>query len=566
MPPADSRPMNRTLRTQLDRLLYSENAWTALCLAIAAVEAYVGRHAVQADALSYVDMAQQTLRVGMSALANGVWSPGYPAMIALTFGIVHPAAAREFPVVHALNFAMFAATLWIWRAVLGNWTAGAPQRGRAAADQPDRSPLVPIGFGFFLLIVVTGAPPSLSSPDVGVLGLTLLIVLCYQRLSSSGRWAAALALGVACGLGYWMKAVLLPMAAALLLLLFVFPPRIPRARPKIVAAGAVWLAMSLALMAFLSVNLGHRTFGEAGRYNYARNVLKTGDIQSAAPYDAALAHPPRVLLTSPRVIEFASPLPGTFPLFYDPSYWNQGTPIHFSAAPQMHAIFVSVFEWLREWLFEYEIVLAALVGLAAVSCMPSDRAQWPRSIGVLFAWSLLWFPLYGVIHVESRYMIAAYLILSVLLARRLVSTARPHATLGIAAMVAGFVLIQAGGLAWEAIRQARDATTPEYLSLADGLRKLGLTPSTRIAVIGRRDGLYASYAHAARLQVAAEVIDEPGAPPVTDANIDSVKAVLARAGVRAIVRRAGPLGFASQQWHRVVLDDGAIAGVLFTTP
>jgi hypothetical protein len=552
----------RSIRAQLDRLLYSENAWMAVCLAAAALEAYVGRHIVQADALSYVEMGQQTLRVGVSALANGIWSPGYPALIALTFGVVHPGIASEFPVVHALNVVIFAATLWIWRLVLRHWAEDMRRPGGVR----DRSPLVPIGYGFFLLVVMAGAPPSLSSPDVGVLAITLLAILCCQRLARSGRWTAALALGVVCGLGYWMKAALLPMGAALLFLLFVFPPRIEGARPKIVAAGAVWLAMSVALIAFLSANLGHRTTGEAGGYNYARNVLHTGDVQTPEPYGPALVHPPRVLLTSPRVIEFASPVPGTFPLFYDPSYWYRGTPVHFALGPQVRAISVDVFEWLREWLFEDEVVLVTLIGLAAVSRAPRDRGARPWSIDVVAVWSLLWFGLYGIVHVEPRYMIAAYLVLSMFLARRFVSTARPRATLGIAAMVAGFVLIEIAGLGWQAIRQARDFSTPEYLSLATELRRLGLTPSTRIAVVGRKDGIYSAYAHAAQLKIAAEIIDEPGASPVTDANVDSVKAVLARAGVRAIVRPSGPAGFAPSEWRRVRLADGAVAGVLFTAP
>lgn len=555
----------RRADTRLDGLVRSESAWMTVCLVAGALDAFIGRHAMNPDGISYIDMARTTMLVGLRGLVNGYWSPGYPALIVAALRIASPSAATEFPTVRALNFLIFAVTLWLWRAVLRSWTA---ESSRGAADDSNslRSSLVPIGFGIFLLVVLVALPPSLVTPDLAVLATTLLIVLAYQRLRFSGNWAAPCALGASCALGFWMKTVMFLLGAALLALLFLIPPKVTRARSRIAVAAVVWLALSAPLIVLISAKVGHLSYGETGRLNYGWFVSSKGYQPLKISFDATWPHTPRELLSAPRIIEFGSPVVGTFPLHADPSYWWQGTPTSFHVGAQVRALAVNGFEYARQALFDYPVVVAVLIGLAAVSRAARRSAGSARSVDVLMVWSVLWLTLYALVHVESRLAAPAVLLLTVLAARNLLAGSPPKAARGVSAVLAAFVLVQTLSLGWTTLRQERDGVSPNYLAIAERLGALGLVPNTRIAVIGSHDGYESSFAHAAGLVVAAEVVDVQGSPQITNDNVAAVRAALAQAGIRAIVKTRGPLPAAESGWRQLRLDDGSVTGVLFTAP
>jgi hypothetical protein len=555
----------RRAGARLEELVRSEGAWITVCLVAGALDAFIGRHAMNPDGISYIDMARTTLLVGLRGLVNGYWSPGYPALIAASLRIASPSAATEFPTVRALNFLIFAVTVWLWRAVLRSWTGESP-RGAAGDSNSLRSSLVPIGFGIFLLLMLVAVPPSMVTPDLGVLAVTLLIVLSYQRLQVSESWAAAVALGACCGLGFWMKTVMFPLGAALLAVLFLVPASVTRARSRVAVAALVWLAISAPLIALVSAKVGHLSYGETGRLNYGWFVSSKEYHPLKILFDRTWPHTPRELLSAPRIIEFGSPVAGTFPLHADPSYWWQGTPTRFDVGAQVRALTVNGFEYARQALFDYSVVVAVLIGLAAVS-RPTRRSDGPtRSVDVLLVWSILWLALYAVVHVESRLAAPAVLLLAVLRARNLLPGSSPQAASAVSAVLAAFVLVQTLSLGWTTIRQARDHVSPKYLAIAEQLGALALTPNTRIAVIGSHDGYESSFAHTAGLVVAAEVVDVEGSPQITNDNVAAVKAALAQAGIRAIVKTRGPLPAAESGWRQIRLDDGSVAGVLFTAP
>ena len=343
-------PSNPTTRLTacLERLLYSDMAWIIGALALAVAEAFTSRHAMNPDGLSYVEMAQTALRTGARGLINGYWSPGYPALIAATFRVTRPTIPSEFPVVHGLNVVIFAVTLLVWRALLKSWETQ-PRSPVTGKSQQARSLLVPVGFGIFLLIALDAVGPAVVTPDLAVLAVTLLIALCYQRLRTSGSWAAAGALGLSAALAFWMKAVMFPLGAMFLALLLAFPPPVTRARAKVLAAGVLWLAGAIPLIGLISAKLGRVSYGETGHLNYAFYVVKSSDATHKENDGSSLVHPPRVLLAKPRILEFGTPIPGTFPLHYDPSYWSEGIRTRFDLRDQAHAVAVNAREYAIEW-------------------------------------------------------------------------------------------------------------------------------------------------------------------------------------------------------------------------
>lgn len=91
--------------------LSSISFWCVICLACAGVLAWDNRHFMNPDGLSYLDLASEALRGGPAKLLNGYWSPGYPALISIALLIFHPHPSHEFPLIHLVNFVIFALAL-----------------------------------------------------------------------------------------------------------------------------------------------------------------------------------------------------------------------------------------------------------------------------------------------------------------------------------------------------------------------------------------------------------------------------------------------------------------------
>jgi len=352
---------------------------------------------------------------------------------------------------------------------------------------------------------------------------------------------------------------MLPLAAMLFALLLILPPPIPRARSKLIAAGAVTLLASAPLIAMISAKLGRPSYGESGRLNYAWLVL------GEAPFDSSfLAHPPRVLMTAPKVIEFGTPVPGTFPPHYDDAYWSEGTVTHFSLRAQTRALVANTVFLVIQWLTDYPGLLAMLIALVvARGARLRDRSE-PR-MDVLLLWGIGWIALYAAVLVQARYTAPAVLLISLSIMRTFLPAVFGAAAQRVAVVAVGFVLLKSASVGVTTLKELRNLGQPSYLELADRVREIGLTPGTWIAVVGFHEGYESYYAHSAGLRIAAAVVDSTDPAPVTGAALDRVKAVLAQAGIRAIVRSHGPVDPSDTTWRSINLSDGTVAGVTFTT-
>jgi hypothetical protein len=73
------------------------------------------------DGMSYIEMASRAAQHGPGELVNGYWSPAYPGLIALAYWAVHPSPDLEFPLVHFVNFLIFAFTLAAFNFLVKSW-------------------------------------------------------------------------------------------------------------------------------------------------------------------------------------------------------------------------------------------------------------------------------------------------------------------------------------------------------------------------------------------------------------------------------------------------------------
>jgi hypothetical protein len=248
-------------------ILASVRFWWCCCLASAAILAWTARHAMNPDGLSYLDMASEALNGGPARLINGYWSPGYPALIGLALSLFRPSPVREFPLIHFLNFLIFAFVLWAFSVFLRYWR-------RTAGDGGELSLMTPFAYAAFLWFTLRFIGVGVVTPDLAVAGIIFLTAGLACRISlPQVHWRHYVALGAVLACGYYLKSPMFPLGLALLAFLFAFPPPERRAPWKLLYSLAAFLSLSAPLVALLSLREGKPTFGESGRLNYAWSLL-----------------------------------------------------------------------------------------------------------------------------------------------------------------------------------------------------------------------------------------------------------------------------------------------------
>jgi hypothetical protein len=105
--------------------------------------------------------------------------------------------------------------------------------------------------------------------------------------------------------------------------------------------------------------------------------------ERAQPLSWSPRHPPRKVLDEPAVYEFGSPIPGTFPLWYDPWYWHRDAQVRIDLSRHVSA--------LMDGLAEYARILLRLtpltIGLIASVMLVGRR--WRREGRLRRGWVLL---------------------------------------------------------------------------------------------------------------------------------------------------------------------------------
>ena len=92
-------------------------AWFLLVL-LGLIETVYGRHAIQDDGISYLDMGDAIARADWKMALNGVWSPLYPFLQGVTLRLLKPSEYLQFTVVHCVNFLIFLFALRMFRLLI----------------------------------------------------------------------------------------------------------------------------------------------------------------------------------------------------------------------------------------------------------------------------------------------------------------------------------------------------------------------------------------------------------------------------------------------------------------
>jgi hypothetical protein len=475
----------------------------ALC---ALIDCWISRFRMNPDGVSYMDLGDLYWKGNWHAALNAYWSPLYGWLTGLMFLLTKPAMRWEYPEVHLLTFAILVATLFcfefFWRELLAskaNATWAGPMLTRAWV----------LGYLLFVYIHFSVHWLWLSTPDLLVAALVYLALGMMLRFARGGMgMASAILLGVILGAGYLAKAAMLPFAAVLMMTMMAVAWRHKQRKTLVAAVLLACLLTCLPYIAALSWNVHRITWGDSAKINQAWFVNHVSPRfchwQGDRPGREDALHPTRKILAWPEVYEFAAPIAGTYPVWYDPGYWYAGADSSMHPRLEIQA-FTHNFMHLTELAFLESgfLVMVALLFVLGGRVSDSWRnwmAFWP-----ILAPAAAVFLMYMMVCWEQRFTSAILLAAwgAAIVATRISDEKRKSmvfltATLLLCALiVARITYIQIGD------HQKNKASAHSVL-VAERLRSMGIEPGTPIALIG--DGVDASdWARLGRVRIIAEV-------------------------------------------------------------
>jgi hypothetical protein len=188
-------------------------------------------------------------------------------------------------------------------------------------------------------------------------------------------------------------------------------------------SACVFLAVASPFITALSRSKGRLTFGDVGSVNYAAYIngvdfLFPGDggkmtvkggpvvegVDTPSPFSSKLRHPARRIFDTPQAYEFGGPVGGTYPFWYDPSYWQEGIEPHFDLEGEVQAMTraARLYRWLllnpfRQLNFTVGLAILFLTGLRPWRFFKRAATNWCLLIPALAGVGL-----YLVVYTEPR--------------------------------------------------------------------------------------------------------------------------------------------------------------------
>jgi hypothetical protein len=499
--------------------------WPLYCFLVALVTfgyALYDSYQIDGDAVAYMDIGDLIRAHNWHGVINGYWNPLYPALLALGHTIFHPTRYTELHACYMVNFAIFLIEML---AVIAFTDALVQLREQREADTASSSPrLLPFlldrytlrYLGLAILVIATQRELSMGKvrPDalLQVFLLFALAALLRHLATSHLRYAALM--GIALGLAYLTKSFAFVFTLLCVIALVVFRLFWQRHAPARIAAAGLLTLICFSIVAgpyiaALSKQKGRFDFGDSGNLNYVWFVSGTEKmhLQQDEPslFGAAevhLIHSDKELLMSPPIFSYKQLPYGTYPDWFDASFFNERIKAHMNPHLQIVIIGQCLMRILR-YICNHPEAWALLILLLFAGARlhpgwrPSANAFW--LVPVLLGFAVIC--IYAIVNVEDRYLSAAFLILLLPLftAMQISPTAQSSDVQNIATRIAATsaVLLLALLAIGESARTVGELRRnlkvlqypggwydPNIYGAAHALNDLGVGPGDTVACIG----------------------------------------------------------------------------------
>lgn len=533
--------------------------YLALLLPAAWLAARYDPYAIDGDAVAYMDIADLLHAHRWAAAVNGYWHPLYPAMLWLAQVLFRPTRMTELSAYYTMNFLLFLVQLGAMLVFVRSLVRLRTKMSSAAEPLLSREALQLLGVSLLVIAIMRELSLGKVRTDgllqaLILLGLAMLMEALAAEVFSSAITYAGL-MGLCLGLGYLTKSfafvlALLSVAALVVFSVFVQRRGLRQSLTQGVVALAVFAVVAGPYMAALSHQKGRFDFGDSGNLNYVWYVsgtekmhLEPSMTESFGSATVHLVHPETQLMASPGVYSYKALANGTYPPWFDATYFNERITPRFSLgrlARRDARNVVLIFRYLLNHP-EPLLLLFLLVAGGAV-LRGANRFTWPPVVLGLVMWAI-----YTTVNVEERYVTVAYLAILLPLFAALQAGGKRRAEHAVFARTAAFLVVlfaclQLGELYRQDAVNRRDQMVAgnvpawhdhDQHGAAEGLERLGVRPGDEIACIGEDACLIDHYwARLAGVRLLTEVyepthhqlIDRLDAMPNRDIVLSTVRA------------------------------------------
>jgi hypothetical protein len=521
------------------------------------VQAWEVRFVMNPDGISYLDMGDAYWRGDWHNAINAYWSPLYSWILGFFLNVIRPNPYWQYPLVHLVNFLIYVAALACLDFFLATFIADRKRRDSELPKERQsglaESSWWLLGYSLFACSSLVLIGLYRVSPDLCVAGFVYLAsaLIIRIRAGTADRTKYVL-LGAVLGLAYLAKAVMFPLAFVFLAAAFFSSAPSRKHLHNSAISALVFLAVAAPLCAAISSQTGRLTFGESGSWNYAVYVNQAGYWATDL---SVLKHPLRQLSASPPVYEFAQPIGGAFPPWYDPTYWHDGIRPYFSIRAEIRPITRAV--EVCAWIF-FVFFLNASLGVCVVyfAC-GGFRAAIRRSIQewALAILALAPLFLYALVHTEGRFLAASVTVLflvayaGVKQASTRGRTRLIQITVVSVAAISMLVVVIAPKYQWPVSTNVyaypRPVPGPIFAEAAAALQNSGVQPNDRIGLIwnekwggGAAQG--AIVARLLRVKIVAEETEADAFWKLDPLTRNRAIETLRGTGIRAILARQIP--------------------------
>lgn len=502
---------------------------------------------IDGDAVAYMDIGDLIRSHHWAGVINGYWNPLYPAALSVGHVLFHATRYTELHAYYMVNFGIFLlemlAVVTFTDAIirLRDVRATATGAGEAARFLLDRYTLRYLGLA--LLVIASQRELSMGKirPDALLQAFLLFGLAALMNHFATAHLRYAALMGVALGFAYLTKSFAFVFTFLCIAALIAFRWIWLKHKPARIAAAALLVAGCFAVVAgpyigALSHQRGRLDFGDSGTLNYAWYVggtkkmhLQNDEAKLFGSAEVHLKHEQKELLHAPLIVSYKLMPFGTYPNWFDTSFWNDQVKSHLNVHGEIRAVsrnFVLVIRYLvnhpEGWL-----LLAVMLLLGArlrLGWRPSANAFWlvPLLLGVGV------FAVYGIVNIEERYVTIGYLAIMLPLFATLRSlpitrgpvTSNSSLSFTTSALVLLLALVAVG----ESVRTTAEMRRQTSIARAPGgwydagifeaaraLNSLGVGPGDTIACIGIRACVYDEYwARLTGVRILTEIyIDTP---------------------------------------------------------
>jgi len=301
---------------------------------------------IDGDAVAYMDIGDLIRDHNWHAVINGYWNPLYPTFLAIFHSLFHSTRYNELHAYYMANFSIFLLEMLAIVAFtdaliqLRDQRESSTASSNAASFLLDRYTVRYLGVG--LLIISTQRELSMGKvrPDALLQAFLLLGVAALLKHLATNHLRYAALMGIALGFAYLAKSFAFLFTLLCIIALIAFRVVWQRHAATRAAAAGLLALICFAIVAgpyiaALSKQKGRFDFGDSGTLNYAWFVsgtekmhLEPWQTNLFGASQVHLKHPEQQLLQSPGVYSYKLLPYGTYPDWFDTSYWNDEVKAH----------------------------------------------------------------------------------------------------------------------------------------------------------------------------------------------------------------------------------------------